>query len=157
MALAMRLAASLSICGVMCPYVSSVVRACECPSRKMEDRERGLERVPKLVQIPAVVHFLSCEPLLGPLDEVELSGIDWVIVGGESGPGARRLDPTWAQALRARCAAAGIAFFFKQAGTILAREWGMNGKGHNWELIPAACGCGSTLMVIVAHPFPHRR
>lgn len=102
----------------------------------VEDEERGLERIPKLVQVPAVVRFLSCEPLLSSLNGVALGGIDWVIVGGESGPGARRLDPLWAHALRERCQASSIAFFFKQAGTILAREWGMTGKGHEWLRIP---------------------
>ena len=57
-------------------------------------------------------------------------GLDWVIVGGESGPGARRMDPDWATALADECTAAGVAFFMKQTGTVLAKEWGLTGKGE---------------------------
>lgn len=66
--------------------------------------------------IPAAVRFLSCEPLLGPLERLSLQGIDWVICGGESGPKARPMDVQWARALRDLCASSGIAFFLKQLG-----------------------------------------
>ena len=99
----------------------------------VEDRPRADERIPALLKIPARVRFLSCEPLLGPvhfsdvtrrsdcvsqLGKPALAAIDWVICGGESGPGARPMHPDWARSLRDQCAAAGVAFFFKQWG-----EW----------------------------------
>ncbi|WP_131753724.1 phage Gp37/Gp68 family protein [Burkholderia vietnamiensis] len=81
--------------------------------------------IPKLLAVPARVRFLSMEPLLGPVDlrqahiaPVKLPRVDWVIVGGESGPGARPMHPDWARSLRDQCAAAGVAFHFKQHG-----EW----------------------------------
>lgn len=69
-----------------------------------------------LRETPAAVRFLSLEPLLGPLPSLNLDGIDWVIVGGESGPGARPMHPAWVRDLRDRCVEAGVAFFFKQWG-----------------------------------------
>ncbi|WP_084029027.1 DUF5131 family protein, partial [Mycobacterium avium] len=86
-------------------------------------------RADVLRAIPAAVRFLSLEPLLGPLTSLDLTGIDWVIVGGESGPRARPMDLKWARLLRDQCAAAGVAFYFKQAGSVLARQWGCSGKG----------------------------
>lgn len=102
----------------------------------VEDQQRADERIPELVNIPAKVRFLSCEPFLGPmeLDDVPLNdrcfgpwdfpkgnpvpGIHWVICGGESGPGARPMHPDWARSLRDQCKSAGVPFFFKQFG-----EW----------------------------------
>lgn len=75
---------------------------------------RVADRADHLRDIPAVVRFVSYEPALGPLDELDLTGLDWIIVGGESGPGHRKMNLAWAHAMRARCAAAGVAFFFKQ-------------------------------------------
>ena len=80
----------------------------------VEDRKYGLPRVEHLRQTPAAIRFLSIEPLLEDLGEVNLTGIDWVIVGGESGPGARPMEADWARSLRNQCAAAGVAFFMKQ-------------------------------------------
>lgn len=71
-------------------------------------------RADHLRRIPATVRFVSYEPALGPLDQLDLSGIGWVLYGGESGPGFRPHDPQWARDMRARCRAAGVAFFFKQ-------------------------------------------
>jgi protein gp37 len=71
-------------------------------------------RGPILTSVPALVHFVSYEPAVGPLDELNLEGIEWMIVGGESGPGHRKLDLRWARSMRARCAESGTAFFFKQ-------------------------------------------
>jgi protein gp37 len=70
-------------------------------------------RIDHLRAVPAAVRFLSCEPLLGPLDGLDLTGINWVIVGGESGPEHRPLDPAWVTAIRDSCVAAGVPFFFK--------------------------------------------
>jgi protein gp37 len=81
----------------------------------VEDRRHGLPRIDLLRAIPAAVRFLSAEPLLEDLGAVDLAGIDWVIVGGESGPGYRPMDHAWARSLREQCRAAGVAYFFKQS------------------------------------------
>ncbi len=73
-------------------------------------------RIAALRNVPAAVRFLSCEPLLGPLHDLDLSDIHWVIAGGESGPGARRPKPEWFRSLRDQCTAARVGFFFKQWG-----------------------------------------
>ena len=93
----------------------------------VEDQKYAEIRIPQLVELPAKVHFLSCEPLLGPIDFRDalpvwskpsmgtlLNHIEWVIVGGESGPDFRPMDPRWAREIRAQCAAAGVPFFYKQ-------------------------------------------
>lgn len=74
-----------------------------------------VSRADDLRRIPAVVHFISYEPALGPLDALDLTGIEWLIYGGESGPKYRPMDLQWARDIRARCDAGGIAFFFKQS------------------------------------------
>ncbi|MFH8492880.1 DUF5131 family protein [Streptomyces coeruleorubidus] len=79
---------------------------------------KELPRVDDLRQVPAAVRFLSCEPLLGPLDGLELSRIDWVIAGGESGPGHRPMDEAWVTQIRDTCQQAQVAFFFKLLCTI---------------------------------------
>ena len=105
----------------------------------VEDQQWADIRIPVLLATPAAVRFLSMEPLLGPVDltphmppvdphdgrEVDEWGIHWVIVGGESGPGARPMSADWITPLQEQCADAGAAFFFKQAGNVLAREWGL--------------------------------
>lgn len=80
-----------------------------------ENRRYGLPRLETLRTINAVVRFLSIEPLLEDVGRIDLTGIDWVIVGGESGPGWRPMDTAWARSIRDQCAAAGVAFFFKQS------------------------------------------
>lgn len=93
----------------------------------LEDQKWADVRVPALIQLPAIVHFVSCEPLLGPLDlrrwlghgglrSTASDGIDWVIAGGESGGHARPMNPSWARALRDQCAEKGVPFHFKQWG-----------------------------------------
>jgi protein gp37 len=72
-----------------------------------------MSRIGHLRAVPAAVRFVSCEPLIGPLDGLDLSGIDWVIAGGESGPDHRPLDPAWVTAIRDNCMSVGIPFFFK--------------------------------------------
>ena len=86
-----------------------------------------LHRADSLRRVPAAVRFLSCEPLLGPLGEVDLAGIHWLIAGGESGPGARPMHPDWARSLRDQCVNAGVAFHFKQWG---AFRWV---AGDRWD------------------------
>jgi protein gp37 len=91
----------------------------------VENQEWADKRIPYLVELPAGVLFLSCEPLLGPLDLTRwMDRIHWVIVGGESGPHARILDPKWVCSLRDQVVNAGRAFFFKQWG-----EWKTSGTG----------------------------
>ena len=80
-----------------------------------ENREHGLPRLDHLREIPAAVRFVSAEPLLEDITPIDLAGIDWVIVGGESGAKYRLMDHAWARAVRDECAAAGVAFFFKQS------------------------------------------
>jgi protein gp37 len=74
-----------------------------------------VDRADALRHIPATVRFVSYEPALGPLDKLNLSGLDWIIYGGESGPGFRPHDPQWARDIRAKCRATGAAFFYKQS------------------------------------------
>ena len=87
-----------------------------------------------LREVSASIHFLSVEPMIGPADRVDLSGISWVIAGGESGPGFRPLEVEWVRALRDRCNSANIAFFFKQwhKGTC-----GRALDGRTWDEMPA--------------------
>jgi protein gp37 len=96
-------------------------------------------RAGMLRETPARVRFLSIEPLLAPVDHVNLDRIDWVIVGGESGPGARPMNLDWARDVRDRCVAAGIPFFFKQLGGV--RDKRANEKavldGETWTQMPA--------------------
>jgi protein gp37 len=101
-----------------------------------EDNER-LERVDKLREVPAEVKFLSVEPLLGPLPDLHLDGIDWVIVGGESGPGARRMQQEWVVAVRDSCVAASVPFFFKQWGGVRKRAAGRELESCIWDQMPA--------------------
>ena len=82
------------------------------------ENERVLDRVAHLRVVPAQVRFLSCEPLLGPMHELPLEGIHWVIVGGESGPGARPVQQEWVESILWQCRRAGVPFFFKQWGGV---------------------------------------
>ncbi|WP_419901133.1 phage Gp37/Gp68 family protein [Kiloniella sp.] len=84
----------------------------------VENQKMANLRIPLLIDTPAAKHFLSCEPLLGPIDLPEIHHLDWVIAGGESGPKARAMSPDWARSLQKQCEAASIPFFFKQWG-----EW----------------------------------
>lgn len=88
----------------------------------VENRRHGLPRIPELQAIKAAVRFLSVEPLLEGLGTLNLDGIDWVIVGGESGHGARPMKKAWALSVRNQCLEANVAFFFKQWG-----QWGADG------------------------------
>lgn len=93
-------------------------------------------RIDHLRQIPAAVKFISFEPLLGPIPKLDLVGIDWVIVGGESGPGARPMKPRWAIEIRDRCLTAGTAFFFKQWGGINKKRNGRMLEGRKYNQMP---------------------
>ncbi len=102
----------------------------------VEDRER-LSRVRHLQQAPAGVRFLSIEPLLGPIGPVNLAEVDWVIVGGGSGPNARPMMPEWARHLRDQCVAAGVPFFFKQWGGYRPKQRGRELDGREWNEFPS--------------------
>jgi protein gp37 len=95
-------------------------------------------RIDQLRTTNAAVRFLSLEPLLGPLSDLNLSGIDWVIVGGESGPRARPMDPAWVTDLRDQCGRAGVAFFFKQWGGVQKKRAGRLLDGRTWDELPGA-------------------
>ncbi|MCR8867449.1 phage Gp37/Gp68 family protein [Peribacillus frigoritolerans] len=81
-------------------------------------------RIDQLRQVPAQVRFLSCEPLIGPIHDLNLDGIHWVIVGGESGPGARPMEPDWVRDIRNKCQGQNVAFFFKQWGGVQKHRYG---------------------------------
>jgi protein gp37 len=102
----------------------------------VEDRKHGLPRVDLLRQAPAALRFLSVEPLLEGLGDIDLTGIGWVIVGGESGPGARPLNPDWVRNLRDRCRTAGVPFFFKQWGGVRKSASGRELEGRTYDEIP---------------------
>lgn len=96
---------------------------------------RVIERVDHLRKVPARVRFLSCEPLLGPL-RINLDGIHWVIVGGESGPGARPIDGQWVREIRDQCIKENVAFFFKQWGGVHKHKTGRKLDGRTWDEMP---------------------
>jgi len=95
-------------------------------------------RIDDLRQTRAAVKFLSLEPLLGPLPGLDLTGIDWVIVGGESGPGARPMYPNWVTDIRDQCVEASVPFFFKQWGGTNKKKSGRLLEGRSWDQMPAA-------------------
>jgi protein gp37 len=92
-------------------------------------------RVRQLRLLPAEVRFLSCEPLLGPMD-LELAGLHWVIVGGESGPGFRSMRLIWVRQIRDQCVEAGVPFFFKQVGGRTPKAGGRQLDGREWNELP---------------------
>lgn len=121
-----------------------------------ENQEQADKRIPELLKVPAVVRFLSCEPLLGPVDlspwmvregqyekaEWMLAHygrsqpLDWVITGGESGNGARPCNPDWVRSLRDQCNAGGVAYFHKQWGGRIAKSGGRELDGQTWSEFP---------------------
>ncbi len=94
-------------------------------------------RIEHLRRTGAMVKFLSLEPLLGPLPALNLEGIDWVIVGGESGPGARPMDAAWVFEIRDQCQRANVPFFFKQWGGTRKKKSGRVLEGRTWDEMPA--------------------
>jgi len=102
----------------------------------VEDRKYGLPRIEDLRNSPADVRFLSVEPLLEDLGEINLAGISWVIVGGESGPGARPLRKEWVLSLREQCQAARVPFFFKQWGGTRKARYGRELDGRTYDEYP---------------------
>lgn len=101
------------------------------------ENEDYQHRIDELRETPAHVKFLSVEPLLGPIPNLELEGIDWVIVGGESGPGARPMEANWVRGIRDRCIRDGVAFFFKQWGGVQKSRTGRVLDGRTWDEMPS--------------------
>jgi protein gp37 len=93
-------------------------------------------RIDHLRQVPAAVRFLSLEPLIGPLDRLNLRGIDWAIAGGESGPNARPVDAGWIRSIRDQCNEARVAFHFKQWGGTNKKRSGRILDGRTWDELP---------------------
>jgi protein gp37 len=102
----------------------------------VENRKHGLPRVDLLRNSPAQIRFLSIEPLLENLGPLNLKGINWVIVGGESGSGARPMDIRWVRNIRAQCRSAKVAFFFKQWGGVRKSEAGRALDGRTYDEFP---------------------
>ena len=107
------------------------------------ENQRWTSRIDDLRRVPARIRFLSCEPLLGPL-VLDLSGINWVIVGGESGPRARPMKAPWAEGIKEQCEAAGVPFFFKQWGAyncdgkrVGKGRAGRELRGRTWDGMPS--------------------
>ena len=105
-----------------------------------ENQRRADERIPLFLEVPAVVHFLSAEPLLGPITIPRINEINWVINGGESGSSARPMHPDWARSLRDQCVEAEIAFFFKQWGGRTPKSGGRLLDGQEWNQFPMEGG-----------------
>ena len=121
----------------------------------VEDQDTANERIPVLLETPAAVRWISAEPLLGPLTVFDLDGpvdalegmdpgLHWVVAGGESGPGARPMDPEWARSLRDQCGIAGVPFFFKQWGGATAKAGGRILDGRTWDQMPARGGADAS-------------
>ena len=102
------------------------------------ENARFIHRADYLRQVPAAVRFISAEPLLGPLEGLDLTGVDWLIAGGESGAGHRPVKAEWVRDLRDRCQAEGIAFFFKQWGGRTSKSGGRLLEEREWNEMPQA-------------------
>jgi protein gp37 len=102
----------------------------------VENRKHGVPRIDELRHTPAALRFLSIEPLLEDLGELDLAGIDWVIVGGESGAGARPMDRSWVLSIREQCRAASVPFFFKQWGGVRKGKTGRELDGRTFDEMP---------------------
>lgn len=100
------------------------------------ESEAFAPRIERLRETSAAIKFLSLEPLLGPLNNLPLDEIDWVIVGGESGPGARPMNPEWVTSIRDQCIRARVPFFFKQWGGVHKKRFGRILDGRTWDEMP---------------------
>ncbi|MBZ5666801.1 MAG: phage Gp37/Gp68 family protein [Acidobacteriia bacterium] len=96
----------------------------------------AMGRITDLAAVPAHIRFLSCEPLIGPLDDLQLKGIHWVIVGGESGPGARPMEPGWVEGIHRQCRRERVPFFFKQWGGVRKDRTGRSLNGRTYDEMP---------------------
>lgn len=112
--------------------------------------ERVLSRIDDLKQVPANIRFLSCEPLIGPLDSLPLKGIHWVIVGGESGPGARPMKMEWVESILSQCRSGGVPFFFKQWGGVWKKRTGRNLHSRTYDEFPSAIDIHNSIKADIA-------
>lgn len=110
----------------------------------VENKKHGLPRLQKLQKTPIAVRFLSIEPLLEDLGEIDLRGIAWVIVGGESGPGARPMKPTWVRSIQKQCQRENVPFFFKQWGGKRKAKTGRTLDGKTYSAFPGLHSTGSS-------------
>jgi len=114
--------------------------AADCPNViwgvSVENCKHGLPRIDHLRQAPARLRFLSIEPLIEDLGKIDLTGLHWVIVGGESGAGSRLMDEGWVISIRDQCMAAGVPFFFKQWGGFNKKKHGRLLQGHTYDEMP---------------------
>jgi len=111
------------------------------------ENERYVTRIELLRQTGAKIKFLSLEPLLGPLANLDLRRIDWAIVGGESGPGARPMNPSWVLDIRDQCATQEVPFFFKQWGGVNKKKTGRLLEGRTWDEMPNPIGLADSVSV----------
>ncbi|HXG57605.1 MAG TPA: DUF5131 family protein, partial [Thermoanaerobaculia bacterium] len=102
----------------------------------VEDKQYGLPRIARLRSARAAVTFLSVEPLLEDLGQIDLSGISWVIVGGESGPYSRPMAPEWVESIRVQCESQRVPFFFKQWGGKRKKATGRTLNGRTYDEMP---------------------
>ena len=109
-----------------------------CYAMRMAARlERVLDRLDAIRRVPAAIRFVSLEPLIGSVAQGDLAGIDWAIVGGESGPRAREMNPEWVDEIEAMCRRSGTAFFFKQWGGKNKKAAGRLLRGRTYDELPA--------------------
>lgn len=131
------------------PYVAAYWKTWPLPNVwlgvSVEDQKRADLRIPALLDTPAAVRWISAEPLLGPVDIINslgdswLTGIDWIVAGGESGPGSRPMHPDWARSLRDQCEVAGVPFLFKQWGSHRPSAVGSIVRGGvRFPMVPAS-------------------
>ena len=100
------------------------------------ENESVYHRIEDLRQVRSHVRFLSCEPLIGPIEELPLDGVHWVIVGGESGPGARPMKTEWVRSILEQCRKSGVPFFFKQWGGVCKRQNGRMLDNRTYDEMP---------------------
>ena len=122
-------------------YIEKRYKGDHCPPNiwlgvSVENRQK-MSRIDHLRHIPGYVRFLSIEPLLGSIGHIDLRGIEWVIVGGESGPRARPMRENWVVDIRNQCVKASVAFFFKQWGGLRPKSGGRLLEGREWNQYPA--------------------
>lgn len=115
------------------------------------ENEQYTWRIDALREVRAAVRFLSLEPLLGPLDNLCLTGIHWVIVGGESGPRARPMKEAWVHRIREQCEESAVPFFFKQWGGVQKSRAGRELDGREWNEMPASRRSRDSLPVLSSH------
>lgn len=109
----------------------------------VEDRKHGLPRIDDLRNCPVAIRFLSVEPLLEDLGTIDVSGISWVIVGGESGPRARPMERRWVESVLEQCEAARVPFFFKQWGGVRKKKAGRLLNGRTYDAMPASASAAA--------------